>query len=347
MLLLIFIQCAKISHMNWDLLGNESAVDLLGAHLRADQVRHAYLFSGPSGIGRRTLALRLVQALNCPQTRADGSPCRICRVCRQIEKMQHADLFVVQAEKEGGTLKVDQIRELQHRLSTHPYETRYKAALILRFEEAHVSAMNALLKTLEEPNPQVIILLTADNPENLLPTIVSRCEIVRLHPMSVDQLQAGLQREKEIPENLARLYAHLSGGRPGLALRMGNNPALLEERSDWLGELANMMACGTVERFGRADSLSKDKDRLRSMLTFWLSFWRDIFLKNVGSSSPIINLDWESSAEYAAERLSAQSVRKIVISLQSSLGLLDRNVNQRLVLENILLDLPRIKLQQD
>ncbi len=128
-----------------------------------------------------------------------ASPAASCLTCRQIENMQYSDLLVVQAEQEGGTLKVDQIRELQHSLALAPYQGRYKVALLLRFEEAHPSAMNALLKTLEEPAPQVIILLTADSPENLLPTIVSRCEVLRLRPISLEQVSQGLQDRSGLP----------------------------------------------------------------------------------------------------------------------------------------------------
>ncbi len=90
---------------------------------------------------------------------------------------------MVQAEQAGGTLKVEQVRELQHSLSLAPYEGRYRVALLLRFEEAHPSAANALLKTLEEPSPQVVLVLTAESAESLLPTIVSRCEVLRLRPL--------------------------------------------------------------------------------------------------------------------------------------------------------------------
>ena len=185
--------------MNWNLIGHEWAVTLLQEHVANHQVRHAYLITGPQGVGRRTLALRLVQALNCPTPQAPGVPCLQCRTCRQIEAMQHADLLVIQAEQVGGTLKVDQVRELQHSLSLAPYESRYKAALLLRFEEANPSAANALLKTLEEPAAQAILILTADSTSSLLPTIVSRCEVVRLAPLPLSLVEQGLQERWQAP----------------------------------------------------------------------------------------------------------------------------------------------------
>ena len=114
---------------NWGLTGHEWAVQMLKQHVVHNSVRHAYLFCGPPGVGRRSLALRLVQALNCPQPLAAGQPCGKCRTCRQIERMQYADLAVIQAEKEGGVLKVESIRTITQSLVLTPYQGRYRVAL--------------------------------------------------------------------------------------------------------------------------------------------------------------------------------------------------------------------------
>ncbi|HNO95215.1 MAG TPA: hypothetical protein PKJ84_13665, partial [Anaerolineales bacterium] len=168
---------------NWNLLGHEWAVDMLRRHVARGEMRHAYLFAGAPGLGRRTLALRLAQALNCEKPVAPGEPCFVCRTCKQIDAMQHPDLAIIQAVdedgvgKDGGTLRVDQIREVQRTLNLKPYQSPFRVALFLRFHEANDNAANALLKTLEEAPTHAILLLTADNPEQLLPTINSRCEI--------------------------------------------------------------------------------------------------------------------------------------------------------------------------
>jgi DNA polymerase-3 subunit delta' len=220
---------------NWNLLGHEWAVDMLQQQVARGEVRHAYLFCGPPGLGRRTLALRLAQALNCTKTITPGIPCLSCRDCKQIESMQHPDLNVIQAldedglPKENGTLKVDYVRAVQHSMSLKPYQAKYRVALFLRFQEANDSAANALLKTLEEAPAHAILLLTADTPEQLLPTIVSRCEVLRLRALPISAIESDLL-DRGVDEERARLLAHISGGRPGYARRLVDDITLLEKR---------------------------------------------------------------------------------------------------------------------
>lgn len=338
----IRLHCAKINPMHWDVLGHDWAVNLLRDHVARGEVRHAYLFTGPRGIGRRTLALRLAQALNCLQPSSPGVPCRTCRACTQIERITHPDLLIVQAAQEGGTLKVDQIRVLQRSLSLHPYEARYRVAVLQRFEEANHNAMNALLKTLEEPAPQVVLILTAESAESLLPTIVSRCVELRLRPLPLEQVSQGLQDRWGIPPEQARFLAHLSGGRPGHALRLYQEPERLELRGSWLEDHFRLLTASRVERFSYCETISKDKDILRGLLIVWLSLWRDVLLRAADASRPIANLDRSEEVESIATRVDLQVAYRTACALQRTLEMLERNVNPRLATEVLMLDLPRL-----
>lgn len=329
--------------MNWNMLGHEWAVDLLRQHVAQGDFRHAYLFTGPRGVGRRTLALRLAQAINCLQPTKPGEPCLTCRACQQIERMQHPDLALVQAEQEGGTLRVEQVRELQHSLSLAPYEARYRIALLLRFEEANPSASNALLKTLEEPPDSVVMLLTAQSAESLLPTVVSRCEVLRLRPLPLEAVAQGLQARWGLPADKARELAHLSGGRPGKALQFFQAQHELEERQGWLEDHQRLLASGRVERFKYAEKLAKDKTRLRAALEAWLSIWRDVFLRAAGASIPITNLEYETQVDDLASRVGMHTAFEMLSELQRTTDMLDSNVNARLATEVFLLDLPRLR----
>ncbi len=332
---------AKILDMDWNILGHEWAVDLLQEHVTRNQVRHAYLFTGPAGVGRRTLALRLAQALNCPNSPAPGAPCLTCHTCTRLERMQHPDLFVVQAEQRGGTLKVDQIREVLHSLSLTPYENRWRVALFLDFEDANASAANALLKTLEEPTAQVLLLLTAESAERLIPTIVSRCETLRLHPLPIEQVEAGLQRRWGLPPEQARLLAHIAGGRPGYAVRLSQDPNLLEQRQAWLEDHHRLLSANRVERFAFAEIIYKDKEAFQDMLVVWLSLWHDVLLVAANSIAPLVNIDHSVEIQALADRFGFQTAYATLEALGRIQTLIPRNVNLRLAAEVLMLDIPK------
>lgn len=326
---------------NWGLLGHEWAVDMLRQHISRDALRHAYLFTGPPGLGRRTLALRLAQALNCTQPPTLGQPCGICRDCKQIESMTHPDLSVVQAEIEGGTLKVDQVREIRRALALKPYQSKYRVALFLRFQEASEGAANALLKTLEESPEYAILILTADSPEGLLPTITSRCEILRLRPLPVEKIEAHL-REHGAEVEQAHLIAHISGGRPGYALRLLNDESALEFRTERLADLTELLSSSRVQKFNYAEKLAKDKETMRQTLLVWLSYWRDMLLRASGAAASITNIDQGENITSASSRLTLESARQVVYDVELALKRLDHNVNPRLLAEVLLLDLPEV-----
>jgi DNA polymerase-3 subunit delta' len=293
------------------------------------------------------LALRLAQALNCTQPIAAGIPCGHCRDCRQIEAMQHPDMNVIQAldadglPKEGGILKVDQVREVQHSMSLKPYQAKYRVALFLRFQEANDNAANALLKTLEEAPAHAVLLLTADTPEQLLPTIVSRCEILRLRALPISAIESDLL-ERGVDEERARLLAHISGGRPGYARKLVDDATVLEKREERLNDLQTLLPAPRVEKFAYAEKLSKDKDVMRQTVLIWQSYWRDVMLRVAQAETPLVNIDRNMEIEFLAGRLNLSAARRVVNDLESALEKMDKNVNARLIAEVLLLDWPKV-----
>ncbi|MBS1249098.1 MAG: DNA polymerase III subunit tau [Chloroflexi bacterium] len=328
--------------MIWNMIGHQWAVSLLSGHITQNTLRHAYLFTGPKGVGRRTLALRFTQALNCPSPLADGAPCRTCHTCLRIERMQHPDLFVIQSEGDSDSLKVDQVRGLLHRLSLSAYEASHKVAMLLDFEEATPSAANALLKTLEEPPPQVLLLLTAESSDILLETVVSRCEEVRLRPVPLDTVQAGLKQEWGIPHEEARLLAHISGGRPGYALYLHEHPKALTQRGEWLDDLLRLLPASRIERFAYAEDLHKDTETFHRLLQVWISLWRDVMLQTAGADTPFTNLDRQTEIRDIAGKVNLSTAQSVVGRLEKTGYLLKHSANSRLTSEVLLLDLPQL-----
>ena len=325
---------------NWNLVGHEWAVDMLKKHV-VNGPRHAYLLAGPPSMGRRSLALHFAQALNCQTPLDAGIPCGQCRDCKQIQAMQHADLTIVQAESEGGIIKVDQIREARRMLTLKPYMAKYRVALFPRFHEANDNAANALLKTLEEAPSYAVLILTAGNPEQLLPTIVSRCEVLRLRPLSIEAVQRELET-RGLETDRARLIAHISGGRFGYAMRLIEDESLLEKREEQLDDLQRLIAASRVQKFAYADKLSRDKDSMRHTILIWLSYWRDVMLRTAQAETPLVNVDRNVEIEDLAGRMNLSSTRSLVASLENALEKLERNVNSRLLAEVLLLDLPQV-----
>jgi DNA polymerase-3 subunit delta' len=338
---------------NWHLLGNEWAVDMLKKHVTNGTTRHAYLFAGPPGLGRRTLALRFAQALNCPTPLEAGVPCGQCRDCKQIAAMQHADLSIIEptikdpgSPKEliphpNGEIRISQIRELQKKINLKPYQSRYRVLIFLRFQQANVEACNALLKTLEEAPSYAVLILTADNLEQLLPTIVSRCEVLRLRPMRIEEVMQELER-RGVESGRAKLIAHLSGGRFGYALRLLEDDSLLGWREERLNDLQSLISASRVEKFAYADKLSKDKESMRQAILLWLSYWRDIMLRTAQAESPLVNVDRNLEIEGLAQQLDLSIARRVVGNLEDVLEKMERNVNSRLLAEVLLLDLPKV-----
>ncbi len=332
------------------MIGHAWAVSLLKQHLAKAQVRHAYLFTGPEGVGKATLALRYAQALNCQQPASPGEPCGTCRACRLIPALSHPDLHLVTAEAVGGTLKVDQIRQLQRQLALSPYESRWRIALLLRFHEANASAANALLKTLEEPAPQVVLLLTARSPESLLPTIVSRCESIPLRSVPVAEVEAALMARGETAER-ARLLARLASGRPGQALSLAAHPEQIERRAEYIAGLLDLLPITRRARFRFVDQFvrrhgkrKKDPSALRretsALLQAWLGIWRDVMLASYQVPAEPSNPDVATEVVNLAQTLPPGSATRALQATLRALEALDANANPRLTMEALMLDLP-------
>lgn len=329
-----------MSNDNWRMIGHDWAVKSLQQHVSHGIQRQAYLITGPESVGRRTLAIRFAQALNCLQSTGDGVPCLDCAACGQIERLVHPDLTIVKAEKTDGLFKIDQIRDLQHGLHLAPYSAKFRIALLLGFKDIKNHASNALLKTLEEPPENVIILITAESAEQLLPTIVSRCEVIRLRPVPPETLVQGLQSRWLIPPEKANLLTHLSGGRPGYSFRLYQSPELLFQRNGWLDDLNSLLRSNRVERFTYADKMAKNRRHVYPLLKTWLGFWRDIMLRSINSSSQITNIDYQESINQLAQNLEKDKVFQILISTEAIFDHLDHYVNPRLAIEDLMLFFP-------
>lgn len=245
-------------------------------------------------------------------------------------------------------LKVEEIRDLSRWLALTPYQAQRRMAILVNFHQANESAANALLKTLEEPPRHVIIVLTARSIEDLLPTIVSRCEVLTLRSLPIGDLEEALL-QRESASGREREVARLSGGNPGTALRMLSDPEAVEMRSLRLDELQTVLGSNRIHRFAYADSLTKDKDpqekrsRALAVLGYWQLIWRDALMQTCGADVPIQNPDQLELIEIISLQVSEEDALKVIKKIQHTTEAIQRNANVRLALESLLLDLPYLK----
>ena len=331
------------------MIGHEWAVELLRGHIASSDLRHAYVFVGPDGIGKRTLALRMAQALACTAPPEPGGYCGVCRACRLIGRTQFPDLHIVELQPGESQITIDQIRELQHGLSLAPFEARWRVAVLLGLHAANDEAQNALLKTLEEPPPQVVLLVTARSAEALLPTIVSRCEVIPLRGLPMAALRKELEQRGTPPE-AARLIAGLSGGRPGVALELHADADRLAKRLQALDDLSSLLPATRAERFVYIDRLVGKKSpkgdldvkrrRAVDLLETWLSLWRDAILVGYDARVEPSNPDRASDVERILATVGPAEAAVFARAIERTIETIGRYANLQLALETLMLDLP-------
>lgn len=332
----------------WEnIVGHEWASQVLQTALQQGRVGHAYLFTGPAQVGKTTLARTLAQALLCQSAAPADRPCGVCRACRLTAAGRHPDLILVEPELSGrgkAMLKIETIRQLQQSLQLAPYEGKYKIAILSQFDAANPNAANAFLKTLEEPPPSVILLLTALAAEAVLETIRSRCRVIPLRPTAAAVIAQALQQRAAVPAERARLLAHLAQGRFGWAWNAAQDSTLLTTRTAQLEQLHQVLAGGRRPRFQLAAQLAGQPERLPPLLEIWISWWRDVLLAVHGDpADAFTNLDRADEVQRLAHQWSADAIGAALHATQTALWQLEHNVNTQLALEGLFLRYPQLR----
>ncbi len=338
--------------MNWGLIGHEWAVEQLEQSLRARTAAHAYLFAGTSGIGKALLAQRMAQALLCEQ--ASGRPCLACRACRRIERGNHPDLRLAGMASQAAGLKPDEaarqkelkigtVREWQRDLALSPFEGDRRVLILHDAERLNEEASNAMLKTLEEPPSHVTIILVA-NSSDLLPTIVSRCRVLRLRPLPRQQVAAALLERGADPAR-ATLLAAWSGGRIGWALQLLEQPEVQTRREEQLEALVQLQAAGRGAGMAWAEQRAKEyrageQETVFAWLELWQGWWRDVLLTAVDYPAGVVNLDRRSELERTAARHTLADLYAFTLRVGQAARQLRENGNPQLVLESLALHMP-------
>jgi DNA polymerase-3 subunit delta' len=244
-------------------------------------------------------------------------------------------------EPQAGSLKIAQIRQLTRQLMLAPLEGPWQIAILDRFDLATAGAANALLKTLEEPPPTVVLALLSQHAEALLPTIVSRCQVISLRPIPRTEIKKALIERWQVPSDRADFLSQICSGRLGWAVTAATSPEPLEQRDRCFDNLGKLLRDTRVARFAYAEFLARQPpEAILEHLELWASWWRDILLLTSHSSVPLTNLDRQSELTQLAKQCTIGTVQSVLSALRTTANQLSRNANPRLALEVLFLNLP-------
>jgi len=319
-----------------NVLGHSKPIELLKRAIKTDKVFHSYLFLGNEGIGKKYVALEFAKTLNCLQRGTEKEDaCDRCPSCKKIDRSLHPDVLLI--EPEGQTLKVDQVRQMQRDLAYRPYEGERRVCILTAADRMAPNMSNTLLKTLEEPPLHTVIILLANNPRLLLPTILSRCHPVRFHPLPIPLVSKWLVEQKGLNGEEAHLLASLSEGSPGKALEIQEEIRQVPREEllvSWLG--SKSFTFEKIENW--AESLPSQRENLLLILEVAKTLLRDlVMVKALRQGPKLIHSDLLPQMETLAAAWSISSLLKRMEILHQTTLAIRSNANTTLALEAMML----------
>ncbi len=338
--------------MPWhSIRGHDRVVDELRTAARSGRLPHALLFVGPEGVGKRTFARKLAQALLCEaRPEADLDPCGACAGCVQVEGDTHPDLLTAGRPEDKQELPIKVIRDLCDEFGLKPARGGRKVAIVDDVDSMNEEAANAFLKTLEEPPPGAVLILLGTSAERQLETVVSRCQVVRFEPLPADELAATLLERGVATEPAEALkLATLADGSVGRAVGLAD-PELGRYRRDLIDGLASEGGIDPAEQVKRLDAFAKQagkesaaqRRRVRLMLWELARLFRGVLWQTAGLEPPSPDPDDRRAIARLAERLEPEDVFILAERAMDADFHVQRNLYMPLVLESLFHDLAKV-----
>lgn len=319
-----------------DIVGHQKPLEILRQALEKRRLPHAYLFLGPDGVGKRTVALALAKAIQCQAGSNDF--CGKCADCIRIARGNHPDVRVLEPAAGKKEISILQVRELERELSFRPFSGWKKIALVDPAPLMNGSAQNALLKTLEEPPQSSLIILVSTSTGGLLPTLVSRCLRLSFTPLPVALVADLLASRKGMERGQAEFLAALAMGSPGRALS-AEMELLVERRRVWLEKICSLTPQNYKAALAAADELAGSREESLRFLEWVEGWYRDLLLCSVsGKSDGVLNRDLEEELKRQAARHSLERLLWLRSGTARTAARIQRNVNRRLALESFFLE---------
>ena len=316
-----------------NIIGQSRLVGRMDRILSDGRIVHAYLFTGPAGSGKKALSSLFAQALICegPGER----PCGVCSTCRQFQTGNHPDVMWIRRQEGRKNILIEQIRDMQEKMKVKPFQAGSRICFIESAQVMTEQAQNALLKTLEEPPSHSVFFLLADNTFSILPTIRSRCQMVRIGSLPREDVAGILTERLNLPREKARTYAALSQGIPGKALSLAEDASFRDNRKRLVEGLSMAGSSRILELYDVFQDHREQVDDLLDILILW---FRDLLVyKETGDPDRIINLDQTDLLRKQASLFTIRDLNDMMEKVEASRKILKGNGNYQLTIENMLL----------
>lgn len=321
-----------------DVVGHKNIIKYIQSAVTADAVSHAYILNGERGSGKKLLANLFAMSLQCQNNDEDGDACGKCQSCKQAMNGNQPDIIRVSHEK-PNTISVDDIRQqVNNDIVIKPYSSKYKIYIIPDADMMSVQAQNALLKTIEEPPEYAVIMLLTENAETLLPTIRSRCVMMKLRNIKDQLVKKYLMEQMEIPDYKADVCVAFAQGNMGKAIMLATSEYFNEIKEEVVHLLRNIDEMDVSELMEAVKRCMTYKMEISDYLDMIAVWYRDVLIyKATKNVDRVVFSDQLRYIKQRASKSSYEGIENILDSLEKAKSRMKANVNFELTMELLLL----------
>lgn len=314
-------------------VGQDEIKQYLIKSIKENSISHGYIFEGPSGIGKMQLAVLFAKALLCENF--EGEPCDHCAACIKVNTYNHPDLHII--SENDKSIKRDAVDEIIESISKKPYEADKKIYIINNVQEMTLQAANTFLKTLEEPDGNTVIILITTNINKLLPTVVSRCQVLKFKSIDKKKLVTYIKQQYNLDDDKALLIAYYSHGILNKAVNIiEGKDNILEERANIIKIFDKIIHSGKEIIFEYENYFESEKVNIEQIVEILMIWLRDILFVKNGVYSLVINRDYMEQLKEHSSRINTSNIDMMIVYLQDVLYNVGNNVNYKLIIDKMI-----------
>lgn len=326
----------------WSLIGNGHIFEFLVKSLAKNNVSGSYIFTGPADLGKATAAHFFARSLVCDNTDSLKKPCGKCPTCIEAVKNIHSDIYLIEKLEDKKNISIDQVRDFIRNLNMSSFLNSYKIGIIKSAENLSQGAVNALLKTLEEPKIKVVIILTVTDLEALPKTIISRSQILRFKAVASNIIHDELIKNYKASRSQAKNFSRLCAGRPALALKFFQNEEYYKSYKAYVKSFIGLLDIDINERFSTIENIlgkeARGQEAVRlaaGIVDIWQNLARDLMLMELNLADLIQHEAFIKDLAEVKSKLNLKALLNLINILRQSREYLAANVSPRLALESV------------